>query len=75
MTCSICKNGKMHSGKTTVILNRPAITVIIKAVPAKICDNCGEYWLESLIAAKVYKLADEAEKNGSEVEIRKFTAA
>jgi len=34
MKCSICKNGEMHKGKTTVTLLRQNTTFIMKDVPA-----------------------------------------
>ena len=75
MKCAICKNGQMRAGHTTVTLNRGDSTVIIKGVPANICDTCGEYWLDSEISKLVYIMADDAVKKGAEVEIRRFVAA
>ena len=75
MKCSICKNGLMEGGHTTVTLSRGTSTLIIKEVPAHVCDNCGEYWLDSDIAKIVYSIADEAVKKGAEVEICRFVAA
>lgn len=40
--CVICKQGKTRPGMGTVILERGKTTVVIKKVPADICDNCGE---------------------------------
>lgn len=41
MNCAICKTGQMVEGKTTVALQRAETTIVIKDVPAKICDNWG----------------------------------
>jgi hypothetical protein len=48
--------------------------VIIKDVPAEICDNCGEYYLDSDIAGNVLELAENAVQRKSEVEILRFAA-
>lgn len=45
MKCVICKTGQIHPERTNVTLTRECATIIIKSVPADICDNCGEYYL------------------------------
>ncbi len=75
MTCSICKTGNLMQGITTVTLTRDDSTFLMKGVPALVCDNCGEYWLDAETTKHVYNSADEAVRNGAEIEIRKFRAA
>jgi YgiT-type zinc finger domain-containing protein len=72
--CSICKNGKTSSGRVTVTLQRAGATVIVKEVPADVCDNCGEYYLHEDVAKRVFEVADQAVKSGAEVEIRRYAA-
>lgn len=74
MICVICKTGQYKSGHTTVVLIKNETSVIIKDVPAMICDQCGEYILSEEITEKVLMIANEAYLNGTEVEIRKFAA-
>ncbi len=74
MTCAICKHGELFSGKATVTLSRGESTIIVKAVPADVCENCGEYYLAEPIARRVYALADAAVRAGAEVEILRFAA-
>lgn len=74
MTCVVCKTGTYKSGTTTVVLTKDDSTIIIKQVPAEICNQCGEYILSSEISQKVLAMANEARNNGSEVEIRRFAA-
>jgi YgiT-type zinc finger domain-containing protein len=38
MTCVICRTGETHAGHATVTLHRAYTTVVIKQVPADICD-------------------------------------
>jgi len=75
MKCAICKTGEMKEGQTSVTLTRGNSTLIVKSVPAHICDNCGEYWLESEVTSIVYQIADDAVKKGAELEICRFIAA
>jgi ribosomal protein L32 len=48
--------------------------VVIKNVPAEVCDNCGEYYLEAPVARKVYHQAEEAAQRKAEVEILRYAA-
>ena len=50
-------------------LQRGETTVILKHVPADICENCGEYYLSSEVTARLIQKAESAVKNGTEVEI------
>jgi YgiT-type zinc finger domain-containing protein len=74
MTCVICRTGKPEPGTTTVALQRGQTTVILKDVPASICDNCGEYYLSDEITGRVLDCANRAVQNGAEVEIIRFAA-
>ena len=74
MDCILCKNGKTKSGMVSVVLQRDESTIIIKNVPADICENCGEYYLNETITGKVLEKAEAAIKQGAEVEILKFAA-
>ena len=72
MECVICKNGNTKKGKATVTLERNSTVVIIKEVPAQVCQNCGEYYLDEEMAKEVLKRAEQSVKNGSEIEIIKM---
>jgi len=74
MKCVICKQGETHPGEVTVTLQRDKTTVIIKAVPGDICENCGEYYLSDEITEHVMEMAEEAAIRGAEVEILKLAA-
>ena len=74
MSCVICKAGQLSPGHALVTLHRGEATVIIKGIPALVCDNCGEYYLDEVTTAKALHLADEAIKRGAEVEIVRWAA-
>jgi YgiT-type zinc finger domain-containing protein len=74
MKCFICKNGETKEGVTTVTLTRGETVIIVKNVPAEICDNCGEYYLSEDITKKIFELANEAVKRNTEIEILKYVA-
>ena len=74
MNCVICKHGQTRSGDVAVTLQRGDCTVIIKGVPADVCDNCGEYYLSDTVTDKLLMRAETAAKNGAEVEILHYAA-
>ena len=74
MKCFICKNGETKKGITTVTLTKGETVIIVKNVPAEICDNCGEYYLSEDITKKIFELASDALKRNTEIEVLKYVA-
>jgi YgiT-type zinc finger domain-containing protein len=74
MTCAVCRHGKTAAGVVTVSLQRGETTVILKGVPAEVCDNCGEYYLSEDVTRRVMERAEAAVASGAEVEILRFAA-
>jgi len=70
--CNICKTGKLSEGRTTVTLQRGETTVVIKDVPAQVCDNCGEYYLSEEMTGQVLGMAEAVVSKGAEVEILRW---
>jgi YgiT-type zinc finger domain-containing protein len=75
MKCVICKHGETKEGKVTVTLEKGASTIVFKDVPAMVCDNCGEKYIDEKITKKLLEKARELVKNGTEVDVRKFQSA
>jgi YgiT-type zinc finger domain-containing protein len=74
MKCPICKFGEMKDGKTTVTLQREEAVIVIKKVPARVCENCGEYTLSEAVTARVMELAEQAIAHHAEIEILQYAA-
>lgn len=74
MKCVICRQGRTNNGLTTVTLEKGQTTVIIKEVPAEICENCGEYYLNEDVTEKVQNMAEQAFQNGVEIEVLRYAA-
>ena len=69
MKCVMCKHGDTHPAKVTVILQRDDSTIIIKAVPGDVCENCGEYHLSEAVTKKTLAMAEEAVMSGAELAV------
>lgn len=74
MTCAVCKMGEMQAGETTLLLERGESIIIIKDVPAHICENCGEKYFDAHITREVLKKAEEAVQKGAELEVLRMVA-
>lgn len=72
MKCVICREGETVQGVTTVTLERGDATLVFKSVPALICDNCGEVYLEDEVASQLLAKTQEAVRNGVQVEVRQY---
>ena len=75
MKCVICKKGNTYKGKTTVTLQRGEVTLVFKNVPAEVCENCGEAYVNGSTSQELLKQAEEAVLNGVVVDIREYIAA
>jgi YgiT-type zinc finger domain-containing protein len=69
MTCVICKNKKMKRGTTVLPIERGKAVLLVTDIPARICANCGEPYIDERTAKQVEVLANE-ELNGR-VSLRK----
>ena len=74
MNCVICKTGNTQPGKTTVTLQRVGTVIVVRDVPAEVCDNCGEYFLDALTTQRVYADAVQSIGRRVEVEIQRYAA-
>jgi len=74
-TCVISRVGDTRPGKTTVTLARGGATIVVKSVPAQVCDNCGEAYVDQQTTRQLLETANEALRDGVQVDVREFTAA
>jgi YgiT-type zinc finger domain-containing protein len=74
MKCVICQHGYTEKGFTTVTLERNESVLVFKKVPADICDNCGEVYLDSTINQSLLSKAEKALQRGVFLEMVNFTA-
>ncbi len=75
MKCVVCKLGETRPGVTTIVLQREGATVVINGVPADVCENCGEEYVDEKVADSVLASAQASARAGVRVEIRDYVAA
>jgi YgiT-type zinc finger domain-containing protein len=75
MICPICRCGNTRPGFASVTLERDATTLLFKDVPAQVCDNCGEEFIDETASAHLLTAAETAARDGVQVELRRYAAA
>jgi len=74
MKCVICKKGTTRAGTSTVTFERDKATLVVKLVPAHLCENCGEVYMDEKITSHLLKTAEEAAKSGVHTDLRDYAA-
>lgn len=75
MKCPLCKQGETSAGTSSVTLQRGGLTLVVKDVPAQVCDNCGEAYVDEQAAAQLLEEADAEARAGTEINVRHFQVA
>lgn len=69
MKCVTCKHGNTSLGKVAITYVQKETTVVIKEVPAQVCDLCGAYYLDLDTIEEVRKVVNEESKSGHEISV------
>ena len=75
MTCVICKQGQTAPGTTRMAVERGATVLVVRGVPAQVCDNCGEACLGADAVERLHEMLAVAARGGVQVEVREYMAA
>ena len=73
MNCVMCK-GNMKRGTTNYPIDRDSQFLLIKNVPALICDQCGEIFIDDNVFEKIEEIVESAQNSNVEIEILRFAA-
>jgi YgiT-type zinc finger domain-containing protein len=74
MKCAICGE-ETKPGRATVTLERGETTLVFRHVPAAICSQCGEKWIDGEITARLLAILDRNVKDGAEVVVHDYARA
>lgn len=59
MKCLVCKHNGFKKGTTVLPIERGNAILLITDIPARVCENCGETYLDEEVAQEVQDLANE----------------
>jgi YgiT-type zinc finger domain-containing protein len=71
--CPLC-GAEKKDGMTIYSVDLGFGVVVVRDVPAKICNQCGEEWIESHVAKKLEKIIDFARQTHCQLEVVPFQA-
>lgn len=66
--CYAC-GGTLVKGKTTFTEDFGEGVVVVRNVPATICEKCGMEWIDDEVAAQIEKIVEDAKSKHSIVEV------
>lgn len=72
MNCVICKQAQTKPGMATVTLQRSGVVLVFKDVPAQVCPNCGEEYIDENVMSRLSEQAEEALHSGSQFSVCQF---
>lgn len=75
MRCAMGRQAETVPGRATLTFERDGATLVIKVVPARVCPNCGEEYVDERTAARLLQEADVAARAGVQVDVREYVAA
>lgn len=71
----MCEQGETRPGTATVTLERGEMVLVFRKVPARVCEVCGEEYVDEKTTAHLLSVAEEAGRSGVLVDIREYVAA
>ena len=66
--CPLC-GGRKADGKTTFTVDFGEGVVVVRNVPAIICEQCGEEWLDDETASRLEEVTNKAKEKHTEIEM------
>ena len=69
MMCVTCKNGTCKKGIATKLFEKNGSIIILKQVPAMICNNCGAKYFDGDTSAMMLKKIRKLRENDSEIQV------
>ena len=70
MECFMCK-GELEKKKVNYVVDLEKTIIIIKDVPAKVCNNCGEKFYDDETAKNIEKIVNQLKELTVEVTVVK----
>ena len=64
MICLICRQAEIAEGLTSVQIERGEMKLVVNNVPALVCPNCGEAYMDEGIALRLLHSANKLSAAG-----------
>jgi len=67
--CPVCHGGHKRPGRTTFSVDLRFGVVVVRDVPAQVCDLCGTDWIEDSVAERLETIVEQARQKHPVVEV------
>ncbi|MBI2300997.1 MAG: type II toxin-antitoxin system MqsA family antitoxin [Armatimonadetes bacterium] len=75
MKCLTCKHGELGPGTATETVDKHGATLVLRHVPALVCDNCGEECFDIEVSRELHEIAEQAGEAGVTFMVREYGRA
>ncbi|MGH9189689.1 MAG: type II toxin-antitoxin system MqsA family antitoxin [Acidimicrobiales bacterium] len=75
MKCIVCRHGETQPGSTTLAFHRDGRTLVVNEIPAEVCENCGEAYVDDKTTTQLLEIAAEARHAHATVLVRDYAPA
>jgi YgiT-type zinc finger domain-containing protein len=72
MKCIVCKHGELAPGTATYTTDTDGVVMVLRNVPALVCDTCGEEYFEQDVCWELDDLVEQAGQAGPSLEVREY---
>lgn len=72
--CPLCK-GSVADGSATFTVDLGEGVVVVRDIPAQVCSQCGEEWLDDATAMKLETIVESARQKHVTVEVARWSEA
>lgn len=73
-TCPFCK-GNVSNGVSTFTVDLGFGVVVVRDVPATVCTQCGEEWLDDATAGKLETIVASARQKHAPIKVERWSEA
>lgn len=73
--CGVCRTGEVQPGTTTLTVERGGMTLVIKGIPARVCNSCSEAYFDEATTKKIEAIVERLERTGVQVAVQDYAAA
>lgn len=74
MICVICGIGEIRAGTAAVTLTSGGMTMVVRSVPALVCQNCAEEFLDDAVSQNIARAADDAKRARVTFQLREYVS-
>ncbi|MBI5216882.1 MAG: type II toxin-antitoxin system MqsA family antitoxin [Ignavibacteriae bacterium] len=71
--CPLC-GGTKEKGNTTFTVDYTTGVIVVRNVPALVCSQCGEEWIDNNTSTQLEEITRDARTAMKQVEVLDFTA-